>query len=83
MSVADCVWAIEVSSRRLPWRTACIEKGLATQRLLRTAGVNAILHYGARHQGSRLEAHVWVTVKDMSVIGGPEDIAFAKMAEFP
>ena len=45
----DCVWAVEAAARRLPWRTMCIEKGLAVQRMLRLSGVDARLHYGARH----------------------------------
>jgi hypothetical protein len=63
----------------------CIEKGLVVQRLLRGGGVDAILHYGARHNPdtSRLEAHVWVTVDGESVIGGAEATGFAEVAKYP
>ena len=81
----DTVWAVEAAARRLPWRTVCIEKGLALQRLLRSAGVDAILHYGARHHpiDGRLEAHVWVSVADRAVIGGEEAPQFAAIATYP
>ena len=82
-SVADCLWAIEAASRRLPWRSVCIEKALVAQRLLRRRGLDAVLHYGARQHEDTLEAHVWVTVDGESVIGGPESPSFAKVAEFP
>jgi hypothetical protein len=84
-SVADCVWAVEAASRRLPWRTLCIEKGLVVQRLLRSHGVNAILHYGARHhpRSGKLEAHVWVTVDGRAVIGGAAAQDFALIATYP
>jgi hypothetical protein len=84
-SVEDCVWAVEAASRRMPWRTVCIEKGLVAQRLLRTAGVNAVLHYGARHLPAtgRLEAHVWVMVGGDAVIGGTEAREFAEIATYP
>jgi hypothetical protein len=79
------VWAIEAAARRLPWRTLCIEQGLAAQRMLRRRGIDARLHYGARndHSASRLEAHVWVTVGDVPVIGGSEAARFAAIATYP
>lgn len=63
----------------------CIEKGIAVQRLLRQSGIDALLHYGARHDlgcGS-LEAHVWVTVGGHAVIGGEEALDFTEIAVFP
>lgn len=85
LSVSDCVWAVEAAARRLPWRTMCIEQGLAVQRLLRRAGVAAVLHYGARHRpaSGKLEAHVWVSVGDVTVIGGRESADFAEIAAYP
>lgn len=85
LPVPDCIWAVEAAARRLPWRTMCIEKGLAVQRLLRSAGVDAILHYGARivPEPGKLEAHVWVSVGGEIVIGGEEAPAFAEIATFP
>lgn len=85
MTVEDCVWAVEAAARRLPWRTMCIEQGLAAQRLLRNAGVDAVLHYGARHgaDSGKLEAHVWVSVADETIIGGDEAPEFAEIATYP
>lgn len=83
ISIDDCLWAIESVSRRLPWPTACIEKGLVMQRLLRSAGFNALLHYGARQEASKLESHVWVTVDGQAVIGGEEAKSFAAIAIYP
>ena len=81
----DAVWAVEAASRLLPWRTMCIEKGLAVQRLLRSGGVDAVLHYGARHspETGKLEAHVWVTAGGEPIIGGVEAPHFAEVASFP
>jgi hypothetical protein len=84
-TVADIVWAVEAWSRRMPWRTKCIEQGIAAQRLLRSAGFDARLHYGARHAGAKaaLEAHVWVTIDGKPVIGGEEARDFAEIASYP
>lgn len=85
LSTDDCVWAVTAAARRLPWRTKCIEKGLATQRILRSTGVDAILHYGASHHSDtgKLEAHVWVTVDGRPIIGGEEATEFAAVATYP
>lgn len=83
-STDDWLWVLEAVARRLPWRTMCIEKGLALQRLLRRDGIDARLHYGARHAaGGKLEAHVWVTVAGRSVLGGEEAAGFAEIASYP
>ena len=85
VSADDVVWAVETISRRMPWRTVCLQKGLAVQYMLRSAGIDARLHYGARHDpASRdLEAHVWVTVGGRAVIGGEGAGGFAAVATFP
>lgn len=84
VKIDDIVWAVETAARRVPSRAMCIEQGLAAQRMLRASGIDAVLHYGARHEGDegRLEAHVWVTVDGEPVIGGAEAQAFACIASF-
>lgn len=81
----EFVWAVETAARWLPWRTMCIERGLAVQRMLRTVGSDAVLHYGARHhpETRKLEAHVWVTLNGKPVIGGEEAAEFAPVAVYP
>lgn len=84
-SMEEAVWAVEAAARRLPWRTMCFEKGTVVQRMLRSSGVEAMLHYGARHDGltGKLEAHVWVSVGAAIVIGGDEASSFREIATFP
>lgn len=85
VSVVDIVWAVEAAARRLPWRVVCLHKGLAAQRLLRSAGIDALLNYGIRNEkpADKLEAHVWVTVRGQAVIGGDEATGFARVATYP
>ena len=79
------MWAIEAAARRLPWRTKCIEQGLAAQRLLRSAGFDAQLHYGARHapDSKALQAHVWTAVDGQVMIGANEADRFGVLATYP
>jgi transglutaminase superfamily protein len=82
-SVEGIVWAVKAAARRMPWRNACIEQGLAAQRMLRRGGNDAVLHYGARHAKSgKLEAHVWVSIAGEAVIGGEEAAGFAEISTF-
>lgn len=83
--LGTCIWAIAAAARRLPWRLHCIEKGLAAQNLLRWAGIEAMLHYGARHhpQTAAIEAHVWVSVDGRPILGGEEAAHFAAIAIYP
>ena len=85
ITVEDCVWAVEAAARRLPLRAVCIQQGLAVQRLLRSGGIDAVLHYGARRAAAsaKLEAHVWVSVAGETIIGGEEAPGFAEIATFP
>ena len=85
VSSDDIVWAVEATARWVPWRTVCLQKGLAAQRMLRANGIDARLHYGVRHASADrdLEAHVWVTVGERPVIGGEEAVGFAAVASFP
>jgi hypothetical protein len=80
----DYVWAVRAAASRVPWRAMCIEQGLALQRLMRPDGFDARLHYGARPDGDsgKLQAHVWVTVDEIAVIGGGET-GFAEVATYP
>jgi|SRR5690349_13657670 len=84
-SSADWISAVESAARYMPWRTMCIEKGLAIQRLLRGSGVDARLHYGARHaaETGELEAHVWVTIAEEPIFGGEEAVGYAELACYP
>ena len=84
-SIADCIWAVEAAARRVPWRSVCIQNGIAAQWMLRRRGIDAVLRYGIANERSphRLEAHVWVTVDGEPVIGGAEARSFAPVAAFP
>jgi len=85
VAIETVIWAVEAAARRMPWRTVCIEQGLAAQRMLRRRGIDARLHYGARndHSAGKLQAHVWVTVDGVAVIGESEAGRFAEIAAYP
>jgi hypothetical protein len=78
-------WAVIVCARRLPWRAACFQQGLAVQWMLRRRGAYpSVLYYGAAPDDETgLTAHVWVRDGDMDVVGGALASRFAVLARFP
>jgi hypothetical protein len=77
-------WSVRGAAWRVPWRTVCFQKGLATHLMLRRRGIASVLHYGISHpQEDALAAHVWISVGDEIVMGGNEAKGFRCVVEFP
>lgn len=77
-------WAVDAWGRRVPWKAACFQRGLALQAMLRRRGVPSVMHYGiAKEADDALKAHVWLSVDGDVVIGGEEAHRFACVATFP
>ena len=49
-------------ARRLASPANCLENSLATWTLLRSRGIDAQLHFGARKNAGQFEAHAWVRI---------------------
>lgn len=69
-------------ARRMPFRALCFEQGLTVQRMLRSRGHAASLHYGIS-PGEPLEAHVWVSLHGEIVCGGEQAPRFAEVGRWP
>jgi len=71
-------------ARRVPWPAVCFPQGLAAQWMLRRRGIPATLYFGAvNHRTMGLNAHVWVRVGALGVVGTENASGFAPLAEFP
>ena len=76
--------SVELASTWVPWRTVCLQKGLALQWMLRRRGVNARLHYGIGKDGAgALCAHVWVSAGGAMLIGSEQAPQFQTVAIYP
>ena len=76
--------AVLACARRVPWRAACFQQGLAAQIMLRRRGIPSVLYYGAASDNrGGLSAHVWVRCGDFNVVGGEIASRFAVLATFP
>jgi hypothetical protein len=81
--VARIRWAVSAVARRVPWRAVCFQKGLAAQLLLRRRRLPALLHYGISNRDAGLSAHVWVTSRELPVIGNELAHEYNCVAVFP
>jgi hypothetical protein len=77
-------WSVQAASARIPWGTVCLHHSLVAQTLLRRRGVPAVLFYGARlNEARELQAHTWVRVGALDVIGTENADDFAAITCFP
>ena len=75
--------AVRRAAARLPWRTACFDRGLAAHWMMRWSGVPSILHYGIDPRDEELSAHVWVSLGGRILIGEEEAGRHAEVTSFP
>jgi len=82
--MSDVRWAIDTATSYLPWKPVCIQRGLATQWMLRRRGIDARLHYGLTNDHENaLRAHVWVEALGETLVGGEEVGDYVRVATFP
>lgn len=73
--------AIESVSRHTPWRSMCLEQGLAGKAMLRRRGQPNTL-YVAVARDVALEAHAWLRSGDVCVTGQAEFDRYTVVARF-
>lgn len=58
-------------SLRTPWKSTCLVKALAAQKMFSKRHIPHSIHFGVKKNDSgKLEAHAWVSVHGTVVIGG-------------
>ena len=68
----DAAWAIQGMAPRLPWRTDCLVRVLAAERLVRRRGLVPRINFQAgRDAAGRFEAHAWLQCGGIAISGGP------------
>jgi len=76
--------SVERAAARVPWRTVCLQKGLALQWMLRRRGIDARLHYGiGKDEAGAMCAHVWVSAGQTMLIGREQAPQFRSVATYP
>jgi hypothetical protein len=76
--------SVDQAAARVPWRTVCLQKGLALQWMLRRRGIDARLHYGiGKDEAGALCAHVWVSAGPTLLIGSEQAPRFRTVATYP
>lgn len=76
-------WALRAISRHVPWRSACLEQGLAGKMMLRRRGVPNTLYLGvARDPSARVQAHAWLRSGGLVVSGADGRERFTVVSTF-
>jgi len=67
-AVYKIVWAVSAAARRIP-RATCLTQALATQIMLGRRAYATDLHFGAKKNGQKLDAHAWIERNGNILIG--------------
>ena len=51
---------IHAAEKRLPWKSKCFERALATKIMLRFRNMNIKLYLGVKKEGNGFAAHAWL-----------------------
>lgn len=85
-AVARISWAIGAASRRVPWRSKCLEQAIAATSMLRRRRIESTMYLGLTRPGNRLtnpvEPHAWVRSGPVHVTGGTRVEHYAVVAKF-
>ncbi|WP_396270920.1 lasso peptide biosynthesis B2 protein [Granulicella paludicola] len=73
---------VKFISKRLPVRSVCIHRGIAVDRMLRSRGIQRVMHYGVLRENGALKAHVWITSAGFGIIGTHEAAPYTEVAQF-
>lgn len=72
-------WAIGAAARRTPWRSKCLEQAIAAKLMLRRRQVPSTMYLGV---ALSRDAHAWLRVGAVDLIGGGGHEGFAVVATF-
>ena len=80
-SDARIIWAIEATGRRLAPVSTCLVRALVTETRLSSKERQLSLAIGVKRSSTRtLQSHAWVLSGDRSLVGGPLDDEFVRLA---
>jgi hypothetical protein len=69
-------------AERLPWRSTCLVRALASRTLLRRRGIDCVIHFGVMRSDGKLIAHAWCEADGGVVCGGDETEKYTHLAGF-
>jgi hypothetical protein len=70
---------VERAARRLPFTPTCLERALALERLLASAGFEGLLVIGVRAEHGALRAHAWLEYSGQTLIGAPISDGYVRL----
>ena len=76
-------WAVETTSRRTPWESACLAQAMTAKFMLSRRGLSSMLYLGMKKDADgKLSAHAWLKVGDAILVGGAGHENFTILSAF-
>ena len=83
--VGDIVWSLQAASRRLPWRCACLEQGIAGKMMLRRRRIASTLYLGVARADDdvrEVTAHAWLRSGPLLITGAAGHDRYTVVSSF-
>jgi hypothetical protein len=78
--------AVARAARHVPWPARCLAQAMAAKAMLWRRGIPSTLHFGMALAGApvgpRMQAHAWLTVGTIGVVGVAAARGFTVLARF-
>jgi hypothetical protein len=83
--VDTLAWALCAARRRLPFAATCFGEAVAAEALFRKHGYAPVMRVGAVRREGVFQAHAWLELNDVVVVGGPESAVkdYKPLSNFP
>lgn len=75
-------WAIEKAALYTPWKSKCLVKAVVAQIFLKYKKIGSTLCLGINREDSKMEAHAWAKVGNLTITGEIESSFFTEIARF-
>jgi transglutaminase superfamily protein len=78
-------WAVGAARRHLPFPATCFGEAVAAEALFRKHGYAPVMRVGAMRRDGVFQAHAWLELNDVVVVGGPESMVkdYTPLSNFP
>lgn len=69
-------YAIKRAVKYSLWRNKCMEQAITAKRMLSKRGIDSTIYFGVRKNNEKLEAHSWLKMGDVFIVGEKQSDAY-------
>ena len=74
--------AVKRAAKYSLWRNKCLEQAITAKKMLKKRNIESTIYFGVCKNNNKLEAHAWVKVGEMFVVGEKNHKRFTVVAYY-